>query len=73
MAFNQYSWYLLFNDFPIRTANNLFIQLLKFTGSFAAACGDTWSSELGSVMSNKQPVLITNFKTVPKGNYGLIL
>ena len=37
-------------------------------GTFAAACGDTWSSELGSVVSS-QPVLITTLKPVPRGQY----
>jgi uncharacterized membrane protein len=35
-------------------------------GTFAAACGDTLSSELGSVISS-QPYLITTLKPVPRG------
>lgn len=39
-------------------------------GSFAAACGDTWASELGSVFNSKIPVLVTSLKPVPRGTNG---
>lgn len=37
---------------------------------FAACNGDTWASELGTVFSNSEPYLVTNFKRVPKGTNG---
>lgn len=43
--------------------------LAGFTGSVAAANGDSWASELGT-LSKTEPVLITNFKKVPKGISG---
>lgn len=47
--------------------------LFVYLGSFAAACGDTWSSELGSVIRTAQPVLITNLKPVPRGEMNLLI
>lgn len=38
-------------------------------GSIACCCGDTWASEIGSVMG-RFPVLITTFQPVPKGTNG---
>ncbi|KAK6631125.1 hypothetical protein RUM43_014221 [Polyplax serrata] len=38
-------------------------------GAFACSNGDTWASELGSVLGG-QPFLITTFKQVPKGTNG---
>ena len=37
-------------------------------GALCCACGDTFSSEIGSVVGNTEPWLITNFQKVPKGN-----
>lgn len=45
---------------------NLF--LCVFAGALACCNGDTWASELGSVLSFGDPVLITNLHPVPKGN-----
>lgn len=39
-------------------------------GAFACCNGDTWASEIGSVVGNKDPFLITSFKRVPKGTNG---
>lgn len=37
-------------------------------GSLSCCCGDTLASELGTVIGESSPRLITNFKIVPKGN-----
>lgn len=41
-------------------------------GSLACANGDTWASELGTVVSiiSSQPRLVTSFRQVPKGTNG---
>lgn len=39
-------------------------------GAFACSNGDTWASEIGTVVGNKEPLLITTFKRVPKGTNG---
>ncbi|XP_029035384.1 transmembrane protein 19 isoform X1 [Osmia bicornis bicornis] len=39
-------------------------------GAFACCNGDTWASEIGSVVGSKDPFLITSFKRVPKGTNG---
>lgn len=41
-----------------------------FSGVFSCCNGDTWASELGTVFSNSDPILITNLKKVPKGTNG---
>jgi len=40
---------------------------LVYLGAFSSCNGDTWASELATVLDNGLPILITTGKTVPKG------
>ncbi|XP_051886708.1 transmembrane protein 19 isoform X2 [Pristis pectinata] len=43
---------------------------LSLLGALACSSGDTWASEIGSVLSKKQPRLITTWEQVPIGTNG---
>jgi len=56
-------------DFLLRPAqSSLHVALIA---AYAAACGDTWSSEVG-ILSRGQPRLITSCRSVPKGTNGAV-
>lgn len=43
---------------------------LSLLGALASSTGDTWASEVGPVLSQSQPRLITTWKEVPAGTNG---
>lgn len=43
---------------------------LGILGAFACCNGDTWASELGTVVGSAEPFLITNRQRVPRGTNG---
>ncbi|KAM6292640.1 transmembrane protein 19-like isoform 2-T2 [Porphyrio hochstetteri] len=45
---------------------------LSLLGALACSAGDTWASEIGSVMSKSNPRLITTWEKVPVGTNGAI-
>ncbi|CAG0893267.1 unnamed protein product [Cyprideis torosa] len=45
---------------------------LALVGSLACTTGDTWASELGSVLQTTRPRLITTLRTVPRGTNGAV-
>jgi uncharacterized membrane protein len=40
-----------------------------FLGALACSNGDTWASELGTVVGQTEPFLIINRQRVPRGKY----
>lgn len=40
---------------------------MSVLGCLAAVSGDTWSSEVGSVIGSSEPRLITTWEKVPRG------
>ncbi|NXX51202.1 TMM19 protein, partial [Tricholaema leucomelas] len=45
---------------------------LALLGALACSAGDTWASEIGSVMSKSKPRLITTWERVPVGTNGAV-
>ncbi|NXF61997.1 TMM19 protein, partial [Ciccaba nigrolineata] len=45
---------------------------LSLLGALACSAGDTWASEIGTVMSKSKPRLITTWEKVPVGTNGAI-
>ncbi|KAM6146328.1 transmembrane protein 19 isoform 2-T2 [Phoenicopterus ruber ruber] len=45
---------------------------LSLLGALACSAGDTWASEIGSVMSKNKPRLITTWEKVPVGTNGAV-
>jgi len=41
-------------------------------GAVACCCGDTWATQLGSVVAKSNPFLVTTFQQVPKGTNGAV-
>lgn len=55
-----------FNDY-----NNTWFAVAVL-GAIACSCGDTWASEIGSVYSSKDPILLVGLRRVPRGTNGAV-
>ena len=70
-----YAFLYLFYQYPFDASINTndqfggFLLLASMCG-FACCNGDTWASEVGSVLASSNPRLITTWKEVPKGTNG---
>jgi len=75
MAFELSLLYLLdigSSDLPVDFRHQYRASWLGMAVLGAIACcnGDTWASELGSVLAKQDPFLITTFQKVPRGTNG---
>ena len=61
-----------YGQFPVDFQNNYRASWLGMgiLGALSCANGDTWASELGTVIGSASPRLITTFRTVPTGTNG---
>ncbi|GAB1608003.1 transmembrane protein 19-like [Argonauta hians] len=59
-------------EFPIDFVNHYQASWMStaVVGALACACGDTFASELGTVLGSTQPRLVTTFRKVPQGTNG---
>lgn len=70
--FNRYyrpSWLSIgiLGNIYIWSVTGILFDLWFCLGAFASCNGDTWASELATVLDSGLPILITTGKTVPKG------
>lgn len=73
---SQYSYihiYIFFFIEIIMLFQVEFLTIYNFAGVFACCNGDTWASEIGTVIGTSDPFLITTRQRVPRGkNNGLL-
>ncbi|XP_038048871.1 transmembrane protein 19-like [Patiria miniata] len=63
-----------FRDLPLdfRSRYDTTWTALALMSAYACCCGDTWASEIGTVMGSKTPRLITTLSKVPVGTNGAV-